>query len=152
MMANKGNNVEFWWKDTNTTLTSTEDHPVKAWRNSTNGTIPDVHPLTSLGYTTYFYVQMADRTIKGFNITYQAENTTIVPEDTFTITSPGGPAYGVGGTHFTVTSVSDKTDEGEELWNSLYVFYQTEGDDISAFTRPIEGGEWSQGKLVIPLE
>jgi hypothetical protein len=69
MMANRANDVEFWWKDTNNKSTSTESHPINSWKNATNGAIRDVHPITSLGFTTYFYAQMADRSIKGYNVT-----------------------------------------------------------------------------------
>lgn len=149
MMVNQNNDTEFWWKDTNTTTTSEEDHPINSWVNSTKGLIPKVYPATSLGYTTYFYAQMADRSLKGYNITYQAENTTVVPEDTFTITDPAGPVLGLGGTHLSATAYAEK-DGNETLWDSLYVFYQTEGDDLTAFTRPIAGGEWTKGTIQLP--
>jgi hypothetical protein len=149
MMANKNNDVEFWWKDTNTTTNSTERHPINSWVNTTAGAIRNVHPITSLGFTTYFYAQMADKSIKGYNITYQAENTTFMQDETFTITDPAGPAFGLGGTHMSVTSYTEK--QGNRTsWDSLYVFYQTKGDDITAFTRPILGGEWTRGQIAIP--
>jgi hypothetical protein len=151
MMVNKNNDTEFWWKDTNTTRISEDDHPINAWRNATGGAIDGVYPSTSLGFTTYFYAQMADKSVQGFNITYQAENTTIVPEDTFTITDPAGPVKGLAGTHLTVTAYAEK-DGDKTLWDSLYVFYQTEGDDITAFTRPIAGGEWTKGNITIPRD
>jgi len=151
MMSNKANDTEFWWKDTANT-TSTADHPVQSWENATQSLIEDTYPSTSLGYTTYFYAQMADRSIKGFNISYNSENTTIVSEDTFVVSNPAQAVKGLGGTHLTVTAYEEK--EGDEtLWGSLYVFYQTEGSDITAFTRPIKGqGEWSSAPLAIPDE
>ena len=97
---------------------------------------------------------MADRSIKGFNISYMAENTTI-EDDSFAITNPAGPVLGLGGTHLTCTAYAQQqtvNNQTTNLWDSLYVFYQTEGDDITAFTRPIAGGEWSQGSLKIPDE
>ncbi|KAH8732188.1 hypothetical protein GQ44DRAFT_766340 [Phaeosphaeriaceae sp. PMI808] len=149
MMANKDNNVEFWWKDTNSTVLSQAKHPINSWVNASSGAIRGVHPSTSLGFTTYFYTQMADRSIKGYNITYQAENTTYNPDQSFTITDPAGPSLGIGGTHMTVTSYTEK-DGNTTTWDSLYVFYQTAGDDITAFTRPLRGGEWTRGSLAIP--
>jgi hypothetical protein len=149
MMANQNNDVEFWWKDTNPNITSSETHPTQAWVNSTAGAIRGVYPITSLGYTTYFYAQMADRSFKGYNVLYQAENTTFVRDDTFTVTDPASPALGLGGTHLTVTGYENKVGNKTE-WDSLFVFYQTEGDDITAFTRRIAGGPWTKGKLVIP--
>jgi hypothetical protein len=137
MLANKNNDVEFWWKDTNTTTASAES------------AIRGINPITSLGFTTYFYAQMADRSIKGYNITYQAENTTFLKDETFTITDPAGPALGLAGTHLTVTAYAEKAGN-RTLWDSLYVFYQTKGDDITAFTRSLNGGEWTRGTLNIP--
>ena len=155
MMANKNNDTEIWWKDTNTTLTSEDAHPINSWVNATNAAIRGVYPSTSFGYTTYFYAQMADRSVQGFNISFNAENTTIENQDTFTITDPAGPVVGLGGTHLTNTAYAETQQDGNvtrTLWDSLYVFYQTEGNDITAFTRPIAGGEWSQGRLKIPNE
>jgi hypothetical protein len=149
MMNNKQNDVEFWWKDTNKTLASTDAHPINSWQNASMGTIQNVWPTTSLGYTTYFYAQMADKSIKGYNVTYQAENTTFLEDQTFSVTDPGGSVEALGGSHLTVTSYT--LYKGEEVvWDSLYVFFQTEGDDITAFTRGLNGGEWTKGSLPIP--
>lgn len=161
IMVNDRNNTEIWWIDTNSTTPSTEDHPVNSWTNSTTGGIPNVWPTTSFGFTTYLYMQMADKTVNAYNISWAAENTTI-QGDPITIGNLGAPVPGLGSTHLTLTAYNEieKDDEGEpiinddgqpkSLWNSLYVFYQTIGDDISAFTRPIAGGQWTQGKLQIP--
>jgi hypothetical protein len=151
MLNNQNNDVEFWWKDTDENATSTETHPINSWQNASMGAIKDVYPITSLGYTTYFYAQMADRTIKGYNVTYQAENTTFIEDETFTITDPAGPVLGLGGTHLTVTAFAEMRGK-EVVWDSLYVFYQTVGDDITAFTRGLNGGEWNMGMLNIPDE
>lgn len=150
MLSNKASSAEFWWKDTNTSLVSEATHPINSWVNSTSGAIPSIHPASSFGFTTYFYAQMSDRSVKGFNITYQAENTTFVPDDTFTITDPAGPVLGLPATHLTVTAYAEKDANDKTLWDSLYVFYQTKGDDITAFTRPLNGGEWTRGALTIP--
>jgi hypothetical protein len=44
-----------------------------------------------------------------------------------------------------VTAVEDQSGG-----TSLYVFYQTRGDDLSVFTRDLNGGQWTQGELPIP--
>jgi hypothetical protein len=151
MLNNKQNDVEFWWKDTNKDLNSTEAHPINSWQNASMGAIKNVWPTTSLGFTTYFYAQMADKSIKGYNVTYQAENTTFLEDQTFRVTDPGGVVEALGGSHLTVTSYEAK--EGNRtVWDSLYVFFQTEGNDISAFTRGLKGGEWTKGSLTIPDE
>jgi hypothetical protein len=154
IMVNDQNNAEIWWIDTNSTATSTKEHPINAWTNSTNGGIPNVYPTTSFGFTTYLYMQMADKSVNAYNITWAAEDTK-AEGDPITIRDLGGPIKGLGGTHMTLTAYNEtvKDENGtatKSLWDSLYVFYQTEGDDITAFTRPILGGEWSDGKLQIP--
>lgn len=107
--------------------------------------IPNVHPSTSLGYTNFFYAQMADtHTIKGYNISYRAENTSIIQEDTLTVQAQGGPS-GLPGTHLSVSTIPD-TSGGD----SLIVFYQQEGDDITMYTRDIESGQWTYLPLPIP--
>jgi hypothetical protein len=151
MLNNQENNVEFWWKDTNDTTASTESHPINSWQNASMGAIRGVYPITSLGYTTYFYAQMADRSIQGYNVTYQAENTTFIEDQTFTVTDPGGAVEALGGTHLTVTAYAEKNGD-ETIWDSLYVFFQTEGDDVTAFTRGLTAGEWTKGSLTIPDE
>ena len=150
MMNNPSNSVEIWWKDTNETVPSTSTHPVNSWTNATKGAIANVYPSTSLGFTTYFYAQMEDRTIKGFNVTFDAENTTYVDDESFLITDPAGPVMGLGGTHLTVTAYAEDRDGAK--WDSLYVFFQTEGDDITAFTRGLTAGQWTRGELEIPDE
>lgn len=151
MMSNKANDTEVWWKDTDN-ITSTAEHPTQSWQNATDSLIEDTYPASSFGYTTYFIAQMEDRSIKGFNISYGAENTTIVSEDTFVVSDPVKPVLGLGGTHLTVTGYAELDDQGEKVWDRLYIFYQTEGNDITAFTREIEGVEWSIAPLEIPDE
>lgn len=107
MLANKNNDVEFWWKDTNTTNTSVDSHPINSWQNSTKSAIRVVNPITSLGFTTYFYAQMADRSIRSYNYTFQAENTTFDKDQSISISDPAGPALGLAGTHLTVTAYAE---------------------------------------------
>jgi hypothetical protein len=49
-----------------------------------------------------------------------------------------------------VTSVLSKDTEGFIKYDSLYVFFQTAGNDITAATRRILGGEWTLDSLAIP--
>ncbi|KAF2133634.1 hypothetical protein P153DRAFT_282218 [Dothidotthia symphoricarpi CBS 119687] len=150
MLVNQANDVEIHWKDTSNVTKASTDHPINAWVNATGGVIDDVYPTTSLGYTTYFYTQMADRSIKGYDVQYNAENTTSPTDKSFYVTDGAGPVKGLGGTHLTVTAASDTNTDGSTKWSSLYVFYQTEGTDISVFTRGISGGEWTKGELAVP--
>jgi hypothetical protein len=145
MMVNEHNTAEIWWKDTNSNTSSTDAHPINTWVNATGYAIPNVHPSTSLGYTEYWYAQMPDGTIMGHNIDWDAENTTAIEENMFSVGGSRGPVPGVKGTHMSVTAVEDQSGG-----TSLYVFYQTRGDDLSVFTRDIKGGQWTQGELPIP--
>ncbi|TLD19365.1 hypothetical protein E2P81_ATG06982 [Venturia nashicola] len=107
--------------------------------------IPDVHPSTSLGYTDFFYVQKSDHHIQGFNMTWAAENTTIVTRDTFTVGDTSGSVVGLPGTRMTVSAVPTKSGGG-----AMYNFYQIEGTDITLFTRGLAGGQQTRGLLPIP--
>lgn len=155
MMVNQKNDTEIWWKDTQQNATSNDTHPINSWVNSTNAAIDNVYPAASMGYTTYFYTQMADKSIKGFNIDFNAEKTSLQDQSAFTIKDSGGAAVaGLGGTHLTCTAYTEfksgaNQTDANKLWDSLYVFYQTEGNDITALSRPIAGGEWTKGKLNI---
>lgn len=145
MMVNKHNTAEIWWKDTDANRTSTPEHPVNTWVNATGYAINGVYPSTSLGYTEFFYAQMADGTITGHNMKWEAENTTSIQENMFKVGGARGPVAGIKGTHMSVTAVADYSGG-----TSLYVFYQARGDDLSVFTRDIKGGQWTQGELPIP--
>lgn len=149
MMVNDNNATEIWWKDGNSTGISSATHPLNAWTNSSLA-IGDVDPTTSLGYTNYLYMQMNDQTIKGFNVQFQSEST-YLNNDQFTIAPLGAPEKALSGTHLTATAISVPSDKNSSIveWDSLYVFVQTEGDDLTAYARPLKGGEWAKG--IVPL-
>lgn len=144
MMVDTEDTATIWWKDTNSSRKATDEHPINTWTNATRYAIPNVHPGSSLGFTEYFYTQMADGTIVGHDINWNAEKTTSVKENMFTVGSARGPIAGLKGTHMSVTAVEDQSGG-----TSLYVFYQTRGDDLSVFTRDLNGGQWTQGELPI---
>ena len=84
---------------------------------------------------------MADtHMINGYNISWAAENTTIVQADTFAVS--GAP--GVPGTHLSVSAIPDSSG-GDQL----LVFYQTEGNDITEYTRDLIAGQWTG--LQVPI-
>jgi len=139
MMVNFDNAVQVYWKDLNSSIASTDTHPVNKWVNTTV-TIPNVMPNTSLGYTNYFYAQNADRTIGGHNISYAAENTKLTSES-FTI-----PQQGLPGTHFSVTAVPNGSGG-----DSLLVFNQQNGSDITENARDLSNGQWTYADLPVPL-
>ncbi|KAL5413124.1 hypothetical protein PMIN03_003902 [Paraphaeosphaeria minitans] len=145
MMVDTHDTATLWWRDTNTTRTPTPAHPIDTWTNATRYAIPHVHPSTSLGFTEYLYAQMADGSVAGYDVAWAAEGTRGVEANGFTVGSARGPVPGLRGTHLSVTAVGDRSGG-----TSLYVFYQTRGDDLSVFTRDLEGGQWTQGELPIP--
>jgi len=144
MFVNQENAVEIYWKDTDTNLTSTEIHPINSWVNSTNATIPNVYPSTSLGYTTYFYAMLEDSTIHGYNVSFSSENTTLLNE---IVVSENGPVKFLNGTHMTVSAVPNASGGASAL-----VFAQTNGSDITLFTRDLAGGVWTSLALEVDVD
>ncbi|KAE9991194.1 hypothetical protein EG327_000315 [Venturia inaequalis] len=129
MFVNQDNVVETWWKDTNSSLASTNKHPMSAWTNTTDIAIPNVYPSTSLSYTSYLYAMLDDSTIHGYNITFEAENSTFADE--IVVEDNSGPVKFLNGTHLSVTATE----------NGLLVFAQTEGDDVSIVCNSGETGK-----------
>ncbi|KAF2402645.1 hypothetical protein EJ06DRAFT_528740 [Trichodelitschia bisporula] len=146
MMVNLQNTIEFWWKDTNSSLPSTESHPIQSWQNATGAAINNVWPSTSLGYTTFFYAQSDDGFVRGYNISYEAESTTIVQDNTTIVGDASGPVAAIGGSHLTVSAIPNQKGAGANLW----VFYQVNGDDITVFQRGLTEGQWGRGPMPIP--
>lgn len=143
MLVNTFNTIEFWWKDTNTTLSNTPTHPINEWVN-TSISIPNVHSSTSLGYTNFFYAQMnATNEIWGYNISWSAENTSIAGSP-FAL-SGNSIQPGLPGTHLSVSTLP--TASGGD---SVVVFYQVNGTDITEFQRDLDGGVWSATTLSLP--
>lgn len=138
MLVNLDNAVQMAWKDLNSTVASTDAHPVNTWVNTTF-TIPDVDPNTSLGYTNYFYAQQADRRISGWNVSWDAENTKLTG-DSFTI-----PKAALDGSHFSVTTLPNGSGG-----DSLVVFNQQNGTDITQNFRDFSNGQWSYSDLPVP--
>ncbi|KAL9628201.1 MAG: hypothetical protein Q9164_007361, partial [Protoblastenia rupestris] len=143
-MVNLDDTLEIWWRDTNTSLSGNFSHPINEWTN-TSISIPNLHPSTSLGYTNYLYAQSADYTIQGYNISWHSENTSFVPNDDFTILTANNGSLGVPGTHLSVTTLPNPSGG-----NDLFAFYQTEGDDVSVFSRDMLAGPWAEAEVPIP--
>ena len=100
-----------------------------------------------MGFTNYLVCQLEDYTIHGYNLTWQAENTTFAPAfggdsgqyDEFTIAVSGQNVLGLPGTHLSNTALSNSGNV------YLTIFFQTEGSDISLFNREDSsaGGIWT---------
>jgi hypothetical protein len=81
----------------------------------------------------------------GFDINFNAENTSIVTSDTLVVGGNTNPVIGLSGTHFSVSAVPDNSGG-----DSLIIFMQTKGDDITMFTRDLSAGAWTMTLLPIP--
>lgn len=140
MFVNTEDTVEVWWRDTNLNHTATDSHPLNEWTNASIA-IPHAHPATSLGFTNYFYWQDgASDLIMGYNISFAAENTSFVGAP-FAV----GDTPGIPGTHLSVSALPDAGGG-----NTLTVFYQAVGDDVTEFTRDWIAGQWTSTD--IPIE
>ena len=152
------NEINILWKDLNTSLAANNSHPINQWTKgrsflasvlrllsplkatTANVTIP-VYENSSVGYTNYLYVQRPDLSIGGLNVTWAAENTSIANDQDFVINGDKG----LPGTHLSVTALPD-TSGG----NSLLVFYQTNGTDVTEFVRDLDAGQWTSSQVPIP--
>ena len=103
--------------------------------------IPGVNPASSLGYTNYFYMQMDDNLINGYNISWAAEDTKIVSGSEFTVEGDAG----ISGTHLSVTALPNSGGG-----NNILVFYQVDGDDVTEYTRDIVAGQWTSSEVIAP--
>lgn len=91
--------------------------------------------------------QADDTTVRGANVTWAAENTTIADgngengKDTWTLSQGDNVVHAVRGSHLSITSVKDVGGGAE-----LLIFLQEEGDDVSMYTRGNlnSGALWQQ--------
>ncbi|KAF2837806.1 hypothetical protein M501DRAFT_995047 [Patellaria atrata CBS 101060] len=147
MMVNLENELEVWWKDTNTSLPESDSHPINSWTKS-NVVIPNIHPSSSLGYTDFLYAQIEDSyQIRGWNVSWDAENSTIISRQNLTVGNGDEDQAGLPGTHFSVSTLPDNSGGF-----SLVVFYQKEGSDITEMMRDRDNGQWFETDLPIPDE
>lgn len=108
--------------------------------------IDDVQIDSSLGYTNYMIYQAQDTTIRGANVTWAAENTTIAQNtqnqpDTWTLQYNGQEVHALRGTHLSITAVKTVSNGA-----AMLAFFQEEGDDMKMYTRDAynSGGLWQQ--------
>lgn len=94
-----------------------------------------------MGYTNFLYTQNEDLSVSGYNVSWNAENTSIPSSETFTING----ARGEPGTHLSVTALPNQSGG-----NSLLVFYQVNGTDITEYVRDLQQGQWTSSGIPIP--
>jgi hypothetical protein len=109
--------------------------------------ISGVHPSSSLGYTNYLALQYGDESIRGYNISWAAENTTMAPA------KGGGPGYdewtipdavGIPGTHLSLTALADLSGGAH-----LAIFFQQNGTDIIQYSRDDAGGAFTSSEVPV---
>jgi hypothetical protein len=84
-------------------------------------------------------VQGTDRYIKGYNISFAAEESSIL--DSLTV----GNQTGLLGTRMAITTRADGNGG-----TNLFIFFQMIGDDVTVMTRNLAGGVWNLTSLPIP--
>lgn len=140
-MVNLDDAVEFWWKDSNSNVSSNPSSTIKDWTQDSYVTIPGVHPSTSLCYTDLLYAQIDDSFV-GFNVTWDNGSPSTHSNSSLAV-SPGSTANPLAGSRLGCTG-------SWSLSNSVSVFYQVNGTDITQLERNIDEGEWTAVALPIP--
>lgn len=97
-----------------------------------------------MGYTDFLFAQKPDLSIGGWNISYSAENTSILTDQDFTI-DVGADSNGLPGTHLTNTAIPDGSGGAE-----LQAFYQTNGTNIQQVVRDLAKAQWYELDVPIP--
>lgn len=99
--------------------------------------IQSVYKASTLGYTNFLAYQSIDRTIRGVNISWASENTTVFEtstgdRDTFVLRemNQSDPVVALGGTNLMISVVKNVGGGA-----SLIMFFQEQGDDISFYRR-----------------
>lgn len=151
-MADLDNNLSIFWKDSNSSNES-PNHPINIWVN-TSISIPNVHPSSSIGYTEYLVLQAADNTIRGYNISWAAENTSIAPAydgsagyDEWVIHFlNGSDVNALSETHLACIALRLPDGRAEEA-----VYFQIKGDDMILWTRDLvsSNGPWTSLSLPV---
>ena len=151
-MADLDNTLSIFWKDSNSS-NETPSHPINTWVN-TSISIPNLHPSTSISYTNYITLQAADNTIRGYNVSWGAENTSLAPapggaagyDEYIVHTLNGSDVYALSGTQLTCTALA--TLEGGA---DLAVYFQSSGDDMMLWTTNVAMrlGPWTPLSLPI---
>jgi hypothetical protein len=102
--------------------------------------VGDVLPTTKLGYTSVLYAINPDSSIHLYDIDFADEKSSIKSEDI--VEGANGPIVLLNGTQLAADTI--RASSGRE---QLFVFAQTEGNDITLFRRDVEGGMWTSIKL-----
>lgn len=78
---------------------------------------------------------------KGYNIAFAAENSTIDEKTSFTVQGERA----LPGSHLSVSAIPNVSGGDDVI-----VFYQSNGSDISEYTRDLYAGQWAKVQIEIP--
>jgi hypothetical protein len=139
MFINLDNDGSIMWKDQNTSMPSTSEYPTGTWKNS-SVLIANILPISNIGFNGYMVVQLPDLTLLGNNISFDAQNTQLMPNEEFHISQTSIPS-----THLWLWELP--TDSKDE---QLSIVNQINGTDITATTRDMVSGQVSNQPFRIP--
>ena len=143
MVVDLQNAINFYWRDTDTSLTNTTSHPINQWTNASI-TIPNVEDSATLGYTKYLYAQdRNDKLIKAYQVSFAAENTALDTGSGSGFVVQGNP--GVASTGLGITARPNPAGGDDVL-----ALYQTDGSGISYYERDSDGVSWNSANIRIP--
>jgi hypothetical protein len=128
--VNLNNEVNVMWMDRSTTVAANVTHPINTWTN-TSVSIPGVLPITNLSFNTYLVAQMPDGSLIGNNITFDAENTLLDPNQHVTFVSKA-----LAGTHLWLWDLPTASGDPQ-----LTLFHQLNGSDITLTMRDMLTGQ-----------
>lgn len=99
--------------------------------------VPNIDPSTQLQIGVFapniiWAQQLGSNAIQGYNINWQAENTTVNTGAPITIQGANGNASALPGTHLALTVLPPTINESRQ---QIILFDQTTGDDISVYTQ-----------------
>ncbi|KAF7198415.1 hypothetical protein HII31_00154 [Pseudocercospora fuligena] len=153
MFLDLNNAVNIYWKDSNTSLLSSLSHSTNSWTNS-SVSIPGIQGKSVLGYLDYLYAESSfDNLIRGYNITFAAENTTAETPYVLTLHAVPGSMPGndtgfepaVSGSGFAVAPHDNSAGYTHTL-----AFYQTNSSDIIYYESGLDNGDFTVVNVTIP--
>ncbi|KAJ9652755.1 hypothetical protein H2198_008027 [Neophaeococcomyces mojaviensis] len=133
-----------YWKDNNRSGPATPNHPISTW-TPVNIKVTGLQKDSSLGYTDYMIYQAQDTTIRGANVTWGAENTTVAQGnqnglDTWILQAGSQDIHAIRGTHLSITAIATAS-----KGRAMLAFFQQKGNDVRMYSRDVlnTGGLWS---------
>ena len=105
---------------------------------------PKIEPTTGLAYRSSLFTKLAaNGTMRSYNISFDAKNSSIMPSDLSIVDGNSG----VSDTRISTWAVPAK---GEP--EQLLLFYQRSGDDITMKSGSVSTGVWTEGTIPVPNE